>query len=41
MPVALERKLFKHYRKKGLKGKRLKEAVYATMNKIMKMKKGA
>ena len=38
MPKALENKLKKEYRKKGLKGKRLDHAVYGTMNKLGYMK---
>lgn len=39
MPKALEEKLRKQYRKKGLKGDKLDNAVYGTMNKIEKLKK--
>ncbi len=34
MPKFLEEKLKRQYRKKGLKGERLENAVYGTMNKM-------
>lgn len=40
MPKALEKKLKRTARKKGLKGKRANAYVYGTMNKIKKMSGG-
>lgn len=39
MPKALEEKLKKEYKKKGLKGERLNHAVYGTMTNILKKQK--
>ena len=39
MPKYIEHKIMKSFRKKGLKGKRLKKATFATMNKKGLMKK--